>query len=150
MNSVPSESASPSTGNIEALGTDFRKMRSVKGHWEGGEYNELVDSPQGAKHTTMQTLGNYLGAPGITVQRVMELLGQPDNVSAAGIVVQQMPGPVIPADLAPFTTPVPNADEPVGPIRLTYNWRGNFSTLYFDVDPQSKTVLSSGWTQEHV
>jgi hypothetical protein len=40
--------------NIKALSDQFQALRSVKGHYQGGDFNEQTDAPNGAKHHAMK------------------------------------------------------------------------------------------------
>jgi len=40
--------------DILAVGNSYRELRTIKGHWDGGEPNEDVDNYNGKKHLAMQ------------------------------------------------------------------------------------------------
>jgi hypothetical protein len=46
-----------SSDNIKALSDQYQSLRSVQGHYMGGDFNEQVDAPNGAKHNVMKV--NY-------------------------------------------------------------------------------------------
>lgn len=44
----------PPVEDVQALGKTFQVLRTVKGHFDGGEFNEDIDAFNGKKHQTMQ------------------------------------------------------------------------------------------------
>ncbi|KAG0330736.1 hypothetical protein BG000_011540, partial [Podila horticola] len=44
----------PPVEDVQALGKTFQDLRTIKGHFDGGEFNEDVDAFNGKKHQTMQ------------------------------------------------------------------------------------------------
>jgi hypothetical protein len=77
------QSMSLSEQQLHNFSQDFKSLRNKKGHWEGGEYNDDVDQFGGRKHTAMQALGEYLGQPGTPINKILELMGEPDEVKTA-------------------------------------------------------------------
>ncbi|KAJ3039808.1 hypothetical protein HDV00_011716 [Rhizophlyctis rosea] len=133
--------------------SDYQSLRSVKGHFDGGdEFNPDVDKFGGKKQLAMEKLGEYLGAPGTPATRVLQTMGKPDAVvpktdasqegpsalqgGSAG--VQGMPGPLIPG----------GGLAEGGNYFLVYYWRGKHDYLWFEVQTDKngdETVKGYDW-----
>jgi hypothetical protein len=115
------------------LAAEFRRLRAVQGHWQGGPANPEVDAWNGRKHQVMIELGSALGGGECGREQAIELLGPPDLIAGRGdtefdVVSRQYD----------FQAPTV-ADYKL----LIYQWRGTHDYLYFVVDDQ--TVFGSGW-----
>ncbi|GAB5592334.1 hypothetical protein Unana1_07234 [Umbelopsis nana] len=134
--------------NIKALSDQFQALRSVKGHYQGGDFNEQTDAPNGAKHHAMKVLGEQFGAPNTPATEVLAHLGKPDELtptlpdelSSSQQHVATMPGPVVSAGGE-------SADALQKPYYLVYYWRSKHDYLWFKVDPVKETVINSDWYQ---
>ncbi|KYF80874.1 hypothetical protein BE20_00825 [Sorangium cellulosum] len=112
---------------INALAKEFRELREVRGHFSGGPWNDAVDKWGGRKQVVMGILGTKLGDGAHTKAEVVALLGEPDEIVAAGT----------PAFRRFARTPAPHTKE-----LLVYHWRGDHDVLFFASD--GTTVLSVG------
>jgi hypothetical protein len=118
---------------VQEAAAEFRALRSVRGHFQGGEPNADVDTWMGRKHQLMIDLGTRLGAGGCSRAQVVALMGDPDQVARKGDVTFEQV-----RDLADFPAPAGDAYE-----LLVYEWRGNHDFLYL-VD-QGGAITGSGW-----
>lgn len=116
---------------ISALGATFQSLRSVKGHWTGGDYAPSIDDFDGELKSTMDALSAALG-PGTSMSTLVSTLGKPDETVMPDRV-SLMPGPVITGQ----GYQQPKED---GVIQLRYNWRGGLGYMWFDVDSSEKVV----------
>jgi len=131
--------ASPTGGPLETMdpikniAAEFRRLRTIKGHFEGGTWNDDVDKWMGRKHQLMIQLGSHLGAGEYSTAQVMELLAPPDLIARQG------------DDLFDLVSSLPEFEKPAtGPYELLiYYWRGTHDFLYFT--SQGETILNSGW-----
>ncbi|KAI9209709.1 uncharacterized protein BJ171DRAFT_6271 [Polychytrium aggregatum] len=132
--------SSPAPANLSALSAEFSTLRSVKGHFEGGDdFIPDVDGPNGKKRQTMNALLAVLGQPGTPAASIFEAMGKPDEVSTSPDVFQNavplLPGPVVPTAGAPQTSEA---------MYLIYYWRGRHDYLYFQVDA-GENVVRAAW-----
>jgi len=56
-----------SSDNIQELSNQFQTLRNVQGHYMGGDFNEQVDAPNGAKHNAMK-VNNVLFYLSVTIE----------------------------------------------------------------------------------
>ena len=115
---------------------EFRRLREVKGHFQGGDrwLNE-VDSWGGRKHMVMGQLQDALGVPGTNEARIVELMGIPDEKARAGSLswrLARVQGP-----------PSPRGNEGDVDVLLIYHWRGAHDFLYFSM--KAGQVVKAGW-----
>ncbi|KAG0055535.1 hypothetical protein BGZ83_008280 [Gryganskiella cystojenkinii] len=106
------------------VGKSYQVLRKTKGHWDGGDYNDDVDSFNGAKHLAMQKLADYFKS-GSQVSDVISAMGKPDEER------QQLV----------------EAAQPSGQSfrYYVYKWRGNHDFLWFRVDAAKGKVTKSAW-----
>ena len=125
--------AAPSRDPIEDIAAEFRGLRSVQGHFDGGDWNDDVDKWMGRKHRLMIQLGTHMGSGGYGRAKVVRLLGSPDRTASPG------------DDLFELVDSLPEFERPTtGPYEfLIYYWRGTHDFLYFI--SQGETILNSGW-----
>ena len=97
----------PAGADERALAAEWAQLRQVKGHFQGGEWVAAVDAWAGRKHHVLSVLGDLVGKPGTSEERVRQLLGKPDRDSG-GPFVQAPPGSTV----------------------LVYEWRGMHDFLY--------------------
>jgi len=119
--------------DLEVRSAEYRSLRQVRGHFQGGEWNDDVDAWKGRKHVVMGDLGEALGQPGVPVERVLALMGPPDQRL-------EEPGESTPEDdrsLWRMAAPTSGSDL------LVYEWRGHHDFLYFWA--REGKVVRSGW-----
>ncbi|KAF9371570.1 hypothetical protein CPB97_001892, partial [Podila verticillata] len=61
--SAVSAAAIPQETDLVALGQTFQTLREIQGHFDGGDFNPVVDAPNGEKHQVMQKLYEAYGKP---------------------------------------------------------------------------------------
>jgi len=126
-------SSGTTTTPVEDIAAEFRRLRAVKGHFDGGDWYADVDEWMGIKHQLMIELGAYLGGGGHSDAEVVRLMDPPDAVAREG----DAPFDQV-SNQAEFQAPAP------GPYDLLiYHWRGTHDVLYFV--SQGGTIVSSGW-----
>ena len=114
-------------GGVEDQASEFRRLREVKGHFQGGpEWIADVDTYGGRKHVLMQSLAAALAKS--SAARVLELLGEADAKAEPD---------------SPLWAQV-RATE-TGAYLLIYRWRGDHDFLYFLVDGSGHVARSSWW-----
>lgn len=118
-------SAAIVAADLTALGAEYRALREVKGHFQGGEWRDEVDHWKGRKHAVMAELGEELGIPGTQESQILEVMGPPDERAEPESSAWRL---VEPGD---------------GTHLLIYRWRGMHDFLYFVCDGPS--VRRSGW-----
>ena len=121
------------TAPIEDIAAEFRSLRTLKGHFEGGIWNDDLDKWMGRKHQLMIQLGSRLGAGEYSKAQVIQLLAPPDLTASEG------------DDLFDLVSSLPEFEKPAtGPYEfLIYYWRGMHDFLYFT--SQGETIIVSGW-----
>ncbi|KAJ3087952.1 hypothetical protein HK102_009906 [Quaeritorhiza haematococci] len=64
---------------IMTVGEEFQKLRDVRGHYEGGDWNEDVDGFNGRKHQLMlQLQQSLIGLRDVTLRQIHAVMGHPD------------------------------------------------------------------------
>jgi len=118
---------------IADVAAEFRALRTVKGHFEGGAWNAAVDRWMGCKHRVMIQLQSRLSAGQYETAQIVEWLGPPDRTD--------------PADYADydFIMRYPELGPPAdGSYELLiYFWRGSHDFLYFV--SHRNIIIDSGW-----
>lgn len=130
----PSAPGTPgATDPLEDIAAEFRSLRTLKGHFEGGTWNDDLDKWMGRKHQLMIQLGSRLGAGEYSKAQVIQLLAPPDLVASEG------------DDLFDLVNSLAEFEKPsTGPYELLiYYWRGRHDFLYFT--SQGETIVNSGW-----
>ena len=117
----------------ETLAAEFRELRKIKGHFDGGTWNDDVDRWLGRKHRLMMELGSRLSKGKYHKHDIPRLLDPPDQSAGKGDElyrrVSELPG----NDSLSYTP-----DE-----YLVYYWRGRHDFLYFAC--LDGRVAGSGW-----
>lgn len=124
-------------GDAAQWAREFAALRTVHGHFDGGNWTADVDRWQGRKHRLMQCLAAGLSAAGTPVERVQALMAEPDaRVACPSAACDELARLMeAPADGAPA---VANG------IQLwVYQWRGRHDRLVFSVD--GGRVTHVGW-----
>jgi hypothetical protein len=118
---------------IENVAAEFRNLRQVKGHFEGGTWNDDVDKWMGRKHQLMIQLDSRLGTGEYSKAQIIQLLGPPDLTAGEG------------DELYNLVNSLPDFEKPAtGPYEfLIYYWRGSHDFLYFT--SQDEAIINSGW-----
>jgi len=128
---------------MEALGQKYLELKNVKGQYNGGEYNEVVDSETGEKYKVMNDLLQELGKPGTTVEKVCTIMGPPDTMS-----------PVVSGDVTPGVPLMPGiamtqgataAAQPEAGVYMIYCWRGFRDYVWFKLNTSETEVVEGGW-----
>ncbi|KAI8621357.1 hypothetical protein BC830DRAFT_1052506, partial [Chytriomyces sp. MP71] len=124
------------------LGSEFQALRSIKGHFSGGEaFVPDVDGFNGKKHKTLDALLKALGAPNTPLPSIVTALGVPDEVAAADGSISNMPGPALSG--APLTGSVSQLDD-AKPFYAIYYWRQRHDYVWF-LFGTGGLVQKSGW-----
>jgi hypothetical protein len=119
---------------LDQLSSSFKALKERKGHWDGQEYDEEIDSFESTKHLVMQELGEKLiGSDG---SLVLKLMGKPDEITTPVGVLPTMPGPFISGQ---------TASQNSGEVMVwIYYWRFKHDYLQFFIS-QDEKVVSSSW-----
>lgn len=96
------EQAARTMEELRALSQRYGELRSIRGHFSGGSWNDDVDRFGGPLHQTLTRLGEILGNPAYTREDVVLWMGEPDAVRRQ------------------------DSEED-----LVYYWRGGHDYLYF-------------------
>lgn len=67
---------------IELIAAEFRDLQTIRGHFNGGTWNDKVDKWMGRKHWLMLALGLRLGQ--YKKSDLIQLLGFPDQIVREG------------------------------------------------------------------
>lgn len=125
----PKDNGSP----IADLAAEFRGLRTVKGHFEGGAWNAEVDKWMGRKHRVMIQLQSRLSAGRYDRAQLVDWLGPPDRIDPADDAgfdpIKRLPA---------IKTPADGSYE-----LLVYHWRGPHDFLYFVF--RQNAIVDSGW-----
>jgi hypothetical protein len=125
---------SPSTSEaVEVIAEELRSLRAIKGHFEGGVWDDRVDQWGGRKQELMTQLGSRFGLGTNTNAQVVDLLGPPDQIVREGDRLFEM--------VARQSIPERSAHDSLE--LLIYYWRGAHDFLYFRSN--GRNILGSGW-----
>ncbi|KAF9388507.1 hypothetical protein CPB97_000948 [Podila verticillata] len=120
----------PPVEDVQALGKTFQVLRTVKGHFDGGEFNEDIDAFNGKKHQTMQKLAKAFNKAGVLETAIEATMGRSDKIPAQ--VLQELKG-----------------TEPEMTINMykymVFKWRGYHDYLWFRVDDRTHKVIKGDW-----
>ncbi len=118
---------------LENLAADFRVLRKIKGHFDGGKWNDEVDLWMGRKHRLMLELGIRLAKGKYQKSDIIRLLDPPDQTAPKG------------DELYRRITGLPGNDSPsFAPDEyLVYYWRGTHDFLYCAC--KGNTIVHCGW-----
>lgn len=109
----------------------FRELRAVKGHFDGGAWNNATDKWQGTKHVVMQKLGEKIWQEKASSAQIKQALGAPDAQLNIGD-----------AKAKPIVEQTQWKGTPAGKLWL-YQWRGTHDQLVITVADKKITAL--GW-----
>ena len=118
---------------VEEIIDEFKKVRGIKGHFDGGAWNDEVDKWMGRKHRLMIELGLRLAGGKYEKSDIIKLLDQPDRIVGKGDylfeqIVNQKQCYLSTAASYEF---------------LVYYWRGRHDFLFFTC--QDGVIINSGW-----
>ena len=65
--------------DIETTAGKYRSLKSIKGHYTGGQWNPMVDQWQGEKHQLMDALARYIEESELSKEALIRLMGEPDE-----------------------------------------------------------------------
>ncbi len=128
---------------IEELGRELGELRATKGHFGGGtEWNDDVDRWGGRKHVVLAALLQRLCSsrpddrtgtcsPGTSRNRVVELMGAPDEVATRGSM--------------PWTYALEEREASSVRELLVYHWRGGHDFVFFAADAQGDVRFARWW-----
>jgi len=121
------------TASVQDIAAEFRNLRTIKGHFEGGTWKDDVDKWMGRKHQLMIQLGSRLGAGEYSKTQIIQWLGSPDLIAREG------------DDTFDLVSSLPKFEKPAtGPYELLiYYWRGTHDFLY--LTSQGESIINSGW-----
>ena len=114
------------------LAEEFRVLRPVQGHFDGGEWQDEVDQWQGRKHRLMLELETQLDDRDFSRTQLVTLLGPPDHTVTGGDPLFEQIKSLPTYEL--FT----EVDE-----FLVYEWRGVHDFLFFAI--QDDHLTGSDW-----
>ena len=123
----------PTPDPIQDQAAEFRSLRAVRGHFDGGDWNDDVDRWMGRKHALMIELGELLGGGAYSRSQVVDLLGEPDAIAVEGEALYDRV-----RNRGEFVEPPGGVDA-----FLVYHWRGEHDFLYLIV--REGTVIGAGW-----
>jgi hypothetical protein len=123
-------SATPAKSDIQMQQT-FAQLRTFRGHFEGGPWNDTVDKWQGAKHVAMQQLAQSVLRAKAAPEKAEELLGSPDKVLTQAQFAQL-------SEYAPVRW-----QGVAGGVAWLYRWRGEHDQLAVSFD--EGRVVAVGW-----
>lgn len=118
---------------VEDIANEFKKVRGIKGHFDGGAWNDEVDKWMSRKHRLMIELGLRLAGGKYKKSDIIKLLDPPDRIVGKGdylfelIISQKRYDPLTAASYE----------------FLVYYWRGRHDFLFFTC--QDGVIINSGW-----
>lgn len=126
--------------SVEEVAAEFRALRKIRGHFDGGEWQDEADRWMGRKHRIMIKLASCLSGGKYKKGAVIKLLDPPDQVVRKGDalfeqILRRQGIDLLQQGNAAST--VPSYEF------LIYYWRGKHDFLFFTY--QDSIVIDSGW-----
>jgi hypothetical protein len=118
---------------VEEIADEFKKIRGIKGHFDGGAWNDKADKWMSRKHRLMIELGLRLAGGNYEKNDIIKLLDPPDRIAGKSDylfeqIVNQKQCYLSTAASYEF---------------LVYYWRGSHDFLFFTC--QDGVIINSGW-----
>lgn len=118
---------------VDEIADEFKKIRGIKGHFDGGAWNDEVDKWMSRKHRLMIELGLRLAGGKYKKSDIIKLLDPPDRIVGKGdylfeLIISQKRYDSLTAASYEF---------------LVYYWRGRHDFLFFTC--QDSVIINSGW-----
>ena len=127
---------------MEDLGKRYLELKNIKGKYEGGEYNETIDSESGEKYKIMNELLKELGKQGTSIAKICPIMGPPDTLSPnLPDENYRPPLPLMPGIVLPPGSPIPPKQD----VYMIYTWRGFHDYIWFKLNEDESEVVESGW-----
>jgi hypothetical protein len=123
----------PTPDAIQGMADEFRRLRTVVGHFDGDNWNADVDRWMGKKHALMIELGDRLDTGAYSRSQAVDLLGEPDVIARQGDALYDRI-----QDRGEFVEPSSEVEA-----FLVYHWRGEHDFLYLIV--REEAILGAGW-----
>ena len=137
----PLAGAAPLAGGEDAQA--FRALRRVRGHFDGGRWNDDVDRWQGRKHVAMQGLAEQMLRAHAPATQLRQAMGEPDE--------RLQPGQAAHARAVEQAQWLTSSDSEAPIKRNTatlwlYRWRGRHDQLAFALEHER--VIAAGWLHD--
>lgn len=121
----------------------YRALRSVKGHFDGGPWNNDVDRWQGRKHVAMQRLAEQMLREQSAAEPLRRRMGEPDAVlqpaqAAHARALAQAQWQI----RSDSTTPTAGKTA----VLWLYRWRGTHDQLVLALE--HGCVVAAGWLHD--
>jgi hypothetical protein len=118
---------------LDQLAVEFRRLRKMRGHFDGGPWNDDVDRWMGRKHRVMLELASRLSGGQYDKAEISCLLGPADQIVRKGDT------------LFGLITGLPGYDPSTAGLQsfLVYYWRGTHDFLFFLC--RDNLIVGSDW-----
>lgn len=124
---------------------EWRALRGLRGHFEGGAFNEAVDRWQGRKHVLMQQFAQALQGERASAAQVRARMGAPDAALDARQPAQaRLLQRVLSSAVPPGAITLDGATQP--DALWLYRWRGARDQLVFALT--ADRVVATAWLYE--
>lgn len=127
----------------------FRALRGVRGHFDGGPWNDDVDRWQGRKHVAMQRLAEQALREHTPAAQLRRSVGEPDAILQPGTAAHaralETAQWLAVADSAPQAANNALSANQVAVLWL-YRWRGSHDQLVLTLE--RGRVVMAGWLYE--
>lgn len=122
---------------------EFRALRAVRGHFEGGAWNNDVDRWQGRKHVLMQRLAEQLLRQQASAAQVRQAMGEPDALLTPGQAAHARATQQAQWQGAALAAPSSGSGAAV---LWLYRWRGTHDQLALAL--AHDRVAAAGWMHQ--
>jgi hypothetical protein len=128
-----SDEVIPSIEKLRQIAEAFKTLRTIRGHFDGGTWNDDVDRWMGRKHRLMLQISTLVAENDYSRSEIIQLLNPPDRIVREG------------DNLYNQIAALPDHRRLDFPSEeyLIYYWRGAHDYLFFTCE--NRMIVSADW-----
>jgi len=123
----------PNTERLGQIAEAFRALRTIRGHFNGGTWNDEVDQWMGRKHRLLLQLSTLVSGGKYSKSEIIQLLNPPDRIVQKGDYLYDQITALRDDSVLDLST-----EE-----YLIYYWRGTHDYLFFTC--KNNMIVSADW-----
>jgi hypothetical protein len=123
----------PIAERLRQIAEEFKALRTICGHFDGGTRNDDVDQWMGRKHRLMLQISTLVAESDYSRSEIIQLLNPPDRIVRKGDNLYDQIAALRDHSILDF----PSEEY------LIYYWRGMHDYLYFTC--RNRMIVSADW-----